>query len=213
VSPPLGRAFAGRSLEELAHAPAWPTDRVAELEGRCRGVVMRDWGAHVRARWGEAGLAEVREAAALSPEDLPDAPAPRVWYPVAHQLVVTRAIADRHLGGDLLALEPLLVEAGRSARDRVVEWAMRRVGPGFVLKHAHRVHRDLYDRGEVTSDVRRGEATLRWEGAGIFAEPTWRVLQCFALRGAVRLLGRELGHLEAASEGGDDLTLRLGWRR
>lgn len=201
------------TLRALAGAKAWPDARVSALSGRCRGVLLRDWGVHVRSAFGETALADVRAALGLDATELPDSPAHKAWVPVQHQLRATRAIAARCLGGDLLALEPLLAEAGTRARDRVVEWAARRAGPGLILKSSPRIHRHLYDAGEVVADVGRDRAELNWRGAAFFAEPTWRLLQCFALRTTFTLLRRELTTLAV---GADDeeagFRLRLAWR-
>ncbi|PIE19111.1 MAG: hypothetical protein CSA66_03065 [Proteobacteria bacterium] len=113
----------------------------------------------------------------------------------------------------MLALEPLLLEMGQRARDRVIQWAIRRIGPRYVLRQAGRIHGHLYDRGEVAVEVGRRDALLRYRGAALFDNPTFRLLQCFGLRGMITLLGRETVELSAAERGGGAFDLRVAWTR
>ena len=199
------------TLADLARAPRWPQARLDALAGRCRGALLRDWAANIERRFGAAAVAAVREATALDLRTLPDAPSRHGWYPVAAQLALTRAVAERYLAGDLLALEPLLHEAGRGARDRVVEWAMATVGPGFVMRQAERLHRWLYDEGRAAAEVARDGARVVWGGAPFCGEPTWRVLQAFAVRSTVALLDREVVALEAEDLGPEAFALTVRW--
>lgn len=200
------------TVADLARAPAWPRERVRAIPGRCRGALLRDWGNHVRRLWGDDALAALRAELGLDEATLPDAPALRAWYPVRYQCEATRLIADRFTGGDPLGLAPLLADAGSRLQDGVIAWAIRTLGPGVVLKNAGRVHKDLYDVGRCTSRVGKGEAELRFSGAELFAEPTWRVLQMFALEATIGALGRTLVGIEAEDPGGDGFVARVAWR-
>lgn len=200
------------TLAELAAAPAWPRERVRALPGRCRGALLRDWASHVRRGFGDGAVARLREALELPASALPDAPPRKTWYPVSHQLLVTRWVGAELLDGDLLALEPLLFDAAHGAKDRVIEWALATVGVGFVFRQSRRVHGWLYDRGSVDAAVRRGAAELSWTGAELFAEPTWRLLQAFVVRSTIRSLNREVVAIEARDPGPDGFALDVRWR-
>ena len=170
-------------LATLAAIPAWPLDRVLALPGRCKGSLLKAWGEHVRRRFGSSEADQLRAALGLTASDLPDAPDPLGWYPIAWQLALTRLISDRYLGGDLLALEPLLREDARSKQQRLIGHVLRlAVSPRRLLMGSERVWGNLYDRGRFQAEVGKHHASLRWSGAAFPSEPTWRVLQVFALR-------------------------------
>jgi hypothetical protein len=200
------------SLADLAAQPRWDSARTRALPGRCVGSLLRDWGLHVRRRWGEDALAAVRERAGLDAATLPDAPSLTEWVPLHYQLALTEAVADECLGGDLLALEALLHADALAARDRLLRWAIAKLGPAAALKGAGKLHPHLYDVGRVTSRVRRGQAELAFDGAALFGHPTWRLLQLFGQRSLLRALKRELLVLEGDDRGSDAFALRLAWR-
>lgn len=192
--------------------PPWPPEQVQALAGRCRGALLRDWAAHLRRDFGDDAVVRLRDALGLTPRALPDAPVRKAWYPVGHQIAITRWVGETLLDGDLLALEPLLFTATHGARDRVIEWAMATVGVGFVFRQGERLHGWLYDRGRVRCAVQRNNARFDWSGAEFFGNPTWRLLQCFAVRATIRSLGREVVELTAVDPGPARYSLAVTWR-
>lgn len=156
-----------------------------------RGILLRDWAAHVRARLGDDALDAVRARADVSPATLPDDPDPRGWYPAHVQLRVTEAFIDVGLDGDALALGEFLRAVGPTSPDRVVRWALTKVGPAPMLRGAARAHGRLYDQGAAHAKTHRGVAEIQVTGAALFAHPTWRLLQLVAMRTMLRTLGRE----------------------
>jgi len=199
-------------LETLAAAPPWPLAREVAVAGRCRGALLRDWAAHVERRGGSDAVARLRERVGIGPELLPDAPKFDGWYPVGYQIALTRAIVDVALDGDILALEPLLAEDATRFRDRLLEMAMRALGPKRLLKRTAKAHAWLYEGGQAEAEVGDGAAVISFRGAAFFANPTWRVLQIFATRGMLRGFGRDITKLQADAEGEDRFTLEVAWR-
>lgn len=176
-------------LEALARELPWSQEQVLALPGRMKAGLLRDWGVHVNRRYGAGESARLRAEIGLDTTQLPDSPDPDTRVPVGWQLVLTRAIANRHLGGDLLALEPLLLE---DAQRRPVSFAEKvarmTISARRILGHAEKIHRDLFDVGTCQADLDRRGGTLTWTGARLFTEPTWRVLQAFAIRGMCTVL-------------------------
>ncbi len=169
-----------------------------------RGILLRDWAAHVRTRFGARALAAVRARADISPDQLPDQPDARAWYAAHLQLRVTEAFVDECLDGDALALGEFLRAVGPTSPDRVVRWALTKVGPAPMLRGAARAHRRLYDAGTATASTRRGAADVEVAGAPLFTHPTWRLLQLVAMRVMLHTLGRtevELSVGDAPSPG------------
>lgn len=174
---------------------------------------MREWAAHVARRAGDAAVTRLRAELGLGPEVLPDAPRADAWYPVACQVALTRAIVDVALGGDVLALEPLLSEdAARAPRERLLELALRALGPKRLLKRTAKVHAWLYDSGKADAEVSDHAARITFGGAAFFGNPTWRVLQVFATRGMLRGFEREITSLLVDLDGDDRFALEVRWR-
>jgi hypothetical protein len=199
-------------IETLAAEPPWEAARALALPGHCRGALLRDWAAHVSRRAGPGAVERLRAHLGLGPDLLPDHPPAERWYPVGYQLALTRAIIDLALGGDALALEPLLAEDTARARDKVLLFALRTLGPRRVLRGTSKVHAHLYDVGRAEADVADSSARLSFRGAAMFADPTWRILQLFAVRGMLRGFRRDLVELVADPEGEDRFTLQVAWR-
>ncbi len=178
-----------RDLVGLARVEAWPLERILALPGRCRGGVLDAWGEHVRRRFGETEADALRAAMGIGARELPDAPDKEGWYPVGWQLGLTRLIVDRHLGGDVLKLERLIHEDAQREHGRVAERVARLLlSPRRLLGAAHKVFPLVYDLGRAEAEVDRKRAVLRWSGAAFMAEPLWRVLQVFAVRGIFEAL-------------------------
>lgn len=200
------------TLERLAATPPWPLARELALPGRCRGALLRDWAAHVRRRAGDEAVVRLRAATGIDAARLPDAPKATDWYPIAYQVALTRAIVDHALGGDVLALEPLLADDTARAGDKLIALALRTLGPKRLLKRTAKAHGWLYDVGHADAAVDDGRARLDFVGAAHFANPTWRVLQLFALRGMLGGFGREIVSLCADVAGDDRFAVEVRWR-
>jgi hypothetical protein len=200
-------------LRALAARPAWPLEDVLSLPGHCRGSLLKDWASHVRRRFGANEPDVVRQALGVDAQTLPDAPTDDAWVRVAHHLALTRQLVERRLGGDLLALEALVREDARSNSDRWVDRVVRlALAPRRVLAETKRIHSALYDAGEAEAAVGKNDATITWHGAPFFGEPTWRVLQVFAVRGLFHTLGGSVRVVRA--EGGErtsEFSLVIGW--
>lgn len=201
------------SIETLAAERPWPRERELALRGRCRGALLRDWAGHVARRAGPEAVARLRAEVGIDAAALPDAPKPDVWYPVAYQVALTRAIVDVALAGDVLALEPLLAEdTARGVRDRLLVMAMRALGPKRLLKRTDKAHDYFYDTGQASADANDGHATMRFGGAAFFGNPTWRMLQVFAVRGMLKGFERTLTSLRVDLDGDDRFALDVQWR-
>jgi hypothetical protein len=171
-------------LVDFVGRPAWPAAEVRALPGRGKGSLFRDWAAHLERHYGAEGVAAVRAATGIDAVALPDQPADKGLYPIGLQSLLVRATAERWFDGDLLALEPGLRADALASRNRWSDRVMRRlVSPWWVLGQATRIHAGLYDLGRAESEVGKGRARIVWSGARFMAEPTWGVMQAFAIRG------------------------------
>lgn len=203
--------MSGGEVDALLSAPRWPADRVRTLPGRCRGSLLRSWADGVRRRWGDAGVATVREGLGPLSEALPDDPARDAWVPVAAQILATDLVIERLLGGDAAALEPLLHADTVRARDKVLGWVVRKVGPAAVYRASGRVHPHLYDVGSVEATVGAREVSLVWSGAALFECPTFHVLQLLGNRILLRMMGHDLVEVGSAPGGPGRFALDLRW--
>lgn len=177
------------TIPQLAAVSRWPLERTLALAGTARGDTLGAWGDNLRRRFGDDALARVRarvpdEVAAIAP-----VLGERDRVPVFAQLVLTEAIVDELLAGDMVALGPLLVADSRAGLGRIKLAAMRLAGAGNLVKLGPRAFRDVHERGqhEVTTSGRRAE--LRFTGNPLFGHPTWRVLQTLATRVLFELVG------------------------
>ena len=173
------------TIERLAAAPA---QDFAGLSGRCRGDLLGPWGTNVTRRFGAPGLARVR--ARLGPlADLAPVLTAKDWVPIHAQLAVTEAIVDELLGGDWLALGPLLVEDTRAGLGRIQLTLLRAMGAGNAFKLTSRAVAQVYETGSATADVHGTHARLAFTGNAVFAHPRWRLMQLYAMRTLLSLLG------------------------
>lgn len=200
------------TIEMLAALPPWPLARELAVPGRCRGALLRDWAAHVRRRAGDDAVTRLRTATGIDTALLPDAPKATEWYPIGYQIALTRAIVDHALGGDVLALEPLLADDTARAGDKILALALRTLGPKRLLKRTAKAHSWLYDVGHADAAVDDGAARIDFTGAIHFGDPTWRVLQLFAVRGMLAGFGREVTSLRADPSGDDRFAVEVRWR-
>lgn len=189
---PLGRLADTVYASDLAAAPRWSPERTMALQGRCCGVLLDDWAANLRDRFGPRAVTLVREGLGPLGHDLPDAPRAITWFPVATQLRMTELLLDEVAGGDVAAL----ADALQSMLDghRAVRFLARRLGLALLLSKAGGIHTRSYDVGHVHAQVRgRGDITLAATGAELVTHPTWQLLQLVAYD----VLARVTGHPDA----------------
>jgi hypothetical protein len=124
--------------------------------------------------------------------------------------VLTEAIVDEFLGGDSLALLPLLVEDTRAGLGRIRLAAMRVMGLGNLIRLGPKTFRDVHERGEHTANVSSKRAELRFSGNPLFAHPTWRVLQVLATRVLFEIVGAR-GSILGENAGEDAFTAVATW--
>jgi hypothetical protein len=200
------------TLAGLAAEPHWPRDRLASLTGRCRGAVVGKWAEGCRLRWGDTAPDLLRGDLGVDMARLPDVPPQREWLPAELWLRLTDAIVARFLHGDALALEPLMVADARRSAGMTARLFARQLGVPRILGATGRIHGWLYDVGEAGAVVGPGEATIRWSGAELFAQPTWRLLQIFGLRGAIETAGGRSADVVVASASHDGFEVIARWR-
>lgn len=191
--------------------PRWSTERTLALPGRCRGTVMASWAENCRRHFGDAAVDRLRDALPEWARDLPDDPPEDAWFPVGLQLRLTELVIDDLLGGDALALEPLLAADVLRAVSRPTALFLRTVGPAPILGRAKQIHPSLYDVGKVGAEIVGTHATIRCEAAALFGHPTWSLLQLFAHRGFVALTGRRTVHLGITTMGETAARIDLVW--
>ena len=183
------------TLEQLAREPRWPLERTLALPGRLRGNALRAWGLHVDQRFGPGAADRVRDRLLMTASDLPDVPGKKRWYPVHLQTRLVSAIIDEHLGGDAMAFESVFEETTGTAEKALV-LAGRMTGPGIVLRMAGSYHGSVCDVGRCIPEVSTGRATLEFEGAEAFDDPTWRFANMVSMKTMFGSLKRELDVLE-----------------
>jgi hypothetical protein len=186
--------------ETLAEMPRWDPVRLAGLPGRSRGDLLGPWGHSVARRFGPDALARVRRRLAPPLDQIAPVLGAGDWLPVHAQLVVTEAIVDEFLGGDLRALRTPLLEDTRAGLGRVQLLAVRALGPGRAIRIAHKDFGKVHERGEVGLEIESHHARLTFRGTPLFGHPTWRLLQLYALLTLLELthrpgtaVGEELG--------------------
>lgn len=178
------------TIETLAAEPRWELARVQALPGRSRGDLLGAWGANVTRRFGSAAMQRVLRRLPSPLDALPGTLGPRDWLPVYAQLLVTEAIVDECLGGDMRALYPLLVEDTRAGIGRVRQMVLRTMGPARALELAPRSFRSVHERGSVDVEVTGRTARMTFSGTPLFGHPTWRLLQLYATNVMLELSGR-----------------------
>jgi hypothetical protein len=170
----------GHTIESLAAEPRWDLARVQALPGKSRGDLLGSWGTNLTSRFGADALARVRKRLPPSLDQLPSVLGARDWVPVYAQLVLTEAIVDELLAGDMRALYPLLVEDTRAGIGRVHLMLVRAMGPARTFRLAPRTFRQVHERGEIDVEVDGQRARTTFRGSPLFGHPTWRLLQLFA---------------------------------
>lgn len=177
------------TIDELVTASRWPLEATLSLAGRVRGDTLGPWGTNLAARFGADAVARVRvrlphELASIAP-----VLGERDRVPVFAQLVVTEAIVDEFLAGDMLALYPLLVADTRAGIGRVQLAVLRALGASGAFRLGPRTFRKVHERGVAEVAIVGHRARLVFRDNPLFAHPTWRVLQAFATRVMLELVG------------------------
>ncbi len=198
------------TIDELVTAPRWPLDRTMALAGRVRGDTLGPWGTNLGTRFGRDAVDRVRsrlpaELAAIQPV-LTD----RDRVPVWAQLLVTESIVDEFLGGDMLALLPLIIADSRAGIGAIKLTTMRVMGVGNLIRLGPRTFREIHERGEHDVTVASGRAEMRFARNPLFGHPTWRVLQIFATRVLFELVGAR-GIVVGDHAGDDAFTAIATW--
>lgn len=173
----------------LASAPRWTADRVALFPGRSRGDLIGPWATNVARRFGDAAVARVRQRLAPPLDRIASVLGADDWLPVSAQILLTEAIVDECLGGDLRRLQAPLVEDTRAGLGRMRLLALRALGPGRALALAQRDFSKVHERGTVEVELGPGRAHLVFRGTPLFTHPTWRLLQLYAMTTLLELTG------------------------
>jgi hypothetical protein len=177
------------TIDTFASQPRWEMTRTLALPGWSRGDALGPWGDNLTRRFGGDALRRVRQRLPAEHARIAPVLTARDTLPVHAQLLLTEAICDEFLGGDLRALYPLLIEDTRAGIGRIQLALVKTMGPHRALAHGARGFRDIYDRGSADADTARGHARIVFRGSELFAHPTWRVLQLFATGTVIALAG------------------------
>ena len=196
--------------ETLAAEPRWEPARVAALPGRNRGDLLGTWGDNLMRRFGTDALRRVRTRLAPPLDQIAPRLGARDWLPVHAQLVVTEAIVDEFLGGDLRALRAPLVEDTRIGLSRMQQVIVRTMGPGRAIRLAQRDFPKVHERGTVDVELTARSARLTFRGTPLFAHPTWRVLQLYGMCTLLELTGK-LGTAVGDDLGSDGFVAIASW--
>jgi hypothetical protein len=178
------------TIDMLASEPRWDLKRVQALPGRSRGDLLGAWGENICVRFGAKALEQLRRRLPAPLDELPAVLTAKDWVPVYAQLVVTEAIVDEWLGGDVRALYPLLVEDTRRALSRVQLMLVRGLGPARALRLGPRTFKAVHERGSNQVEVDGRTARISFSGSPLFEHPTWRLLQLFATQTLLDLADR-----------------------
>ncbi|MFO0748527.1 MAG: hypothetical protein U1F43_23105 [Myxococcota bacterium] len=198
------------SLEALAKTPRWPLDWTLALPGEVRGNSLRNWGIHVRRRFGPTAPDKVRELLGVGPDVLPDEPTKRNWMPVHVQIRMVQIIIDEFLGGEAVRFESVFEDTSGAA-EKMLVLAGRMAGPGMVLRMAGSYHESVCTVGKCLPTVNGGSACLEFKGAAVFADPTWRFVQTVGMKGMFAHLKRPLDLIEGES-GDEAFKIHMKWR-
>jgi hypothetical protein len=199
------------TIDELVEIPRWPLEHTLALEGRVRGDTLGAWGENLRKRFGADAVARVRARLPAEHASIASVLGDRDRVPVHAQLLLTEAIVDEFLGGDMRALLPLLVADTREGLGRIRLVAMRVAGLGTLIRLGPKTFRDVHERGEHDVDVSTGRARMRFARDRLFAHPTWRVMQVFATRVLFELVNTR-GDVVGEDAGDDAFTSIATWR-
>jgi hypothetical protein len=202
--------MAAWTVETLAAEPRWNAGRLAAVPGTCRGDLLGPWATNLAKRFGPDSVARVRARLAPPLDRIGAVLTSTDRVPMHAQVAVTEAIVDEVLDGDLVALYPLLIEDTRASLSRVHRLLARSLGVSRALKIVPMPFRKIYDLGtaDVAIDGRRG--LLKFGGNALFANPTWRVLQLYAVRTLFELTGNK-GSAAGEDAAPDGFTVVVTW--
>lgn len=177
------------TLDTLASQPRWKPEETLTLVGTSRGDALGAWGDSLARRFGPQAIARVR--ARLPPQHvhIPPVLTAKDTLPVHAQLLLTEAIVDEFLGGDMRALYPLLVEDTRAALGRLQLALVKTVGAHRAIAQGARQFCSIYDRGTAVADTAKGHARVVFRDHPMFGHPTWRALQLMATGTLLELAG------------------------
>src|SRR3569623_1466374 len=159
------------TIATLAEQPRWDLDRTLALPGWCRGGALGRWGVGLTRRFGGGALARLRGRLPAEHARIAPGLTARDTVPAHAQLVLTEAIVDEFLGGDLGALAPLLIEDTRASIGRIQRAVVKTMGAHRALAHGARGFRDVYDRGSAAADTATGRSRVTFRGHELYAHP------------------------------------------
>lgn len=198
------------TIDTLASEARWDLANVTALPGRCRGDALGRWGENLTRRFGRDAYSRVQRRVGPPFDAIAPVLTAKDWVPVGAQLVLTEAIVDEFLGGDMRALYPLLLEDTRAGLGRVQLVLVKTLGAGRVLARGAAGFRDIYERGSAGAQIERGRARVTFRGSPLFAHPTWRLLQLFATRTVMELAGSP-GSVSGEHAGDDAFVTLATW--
>lgn len=198
------------TVEVLAAQPRWERARVERVPGRCRGDLLGPWGRNLERRFGPDAVTRVRRRLAPPLDRVGPVLTSKDWVPAHAQIVITEAIVDEMLGGDMRALYPLLVEDTRASLGRVELALVRAMGAARAIKLAPRNFGKVHEGGSVEVTVTGRRAQLRFRGHPLFEHPSWRLLQLFAQRTLLELSGTP-GEAVGEDAGPDGFVCVASW--
>jgi hypothetical protein len=177
------------TLDTLALKPRWNVEETLTLVGTSRGDAIGSWGENLTRRYGPQAIARVRARLPAQHAQLAAVLTVKDTVPVHAQLLLTEAIVDEFLDGDLRALYPLLVEDTRAALGRLQLALVKTIGAHRAISQGARQFRTVHDRGTADADTAKGRARVVFRGHPMFAHPTWRALQLMATSTLLELAG------------------------
>ncbi|MDX2089098.1 MAG: hypothetical protein SFX73_14670 [Kofleriaceae bacterium] len=181
------------------------------FQGRSRGDLIGPWAPNVARRFGDAAVTRVRHrlppplagiAGVLGADD---------WLPVGAQLLLTEAIADECLGGNLRGLQAPILEDTRAGLGRMRLLALRALGPGRAIAIAQRDFPKVHERGAVEVELGTHRALLVFRGTPLFLHPTWRLLQLYGLATLLELTGTPAGTVSGEELDGEGFAATACW--
>jgi hypothetical protein len=198
------------SIDTLAAADRWPQTKVLALPGRLRGDLLGPWGDNLCKRYGANAVDRIRGRLPAPLTAISPVLTAKDWLPVFAQVLVTEAIVDEFLAGDWRALYPLLVADTRASLSRVHLLLARSIGVARAFKQATNNFAKVYDRGTASIELSKRHAWMTFAGHPVFACPSWRLLQLFALRLFLDLSGTA-GDASGEDAGPDGFVAHATW--
>jgi hypothetical protein len=185
----LSRFVMSLTLDTLVEQPRWKLEETLTLVGTSRGDAVGGWGENLTRRFGPQAIARVRARLPAQHAQIAPVLTTRDTLPVHAQLLLTEAIVDEFLGGDMRALYPLVVEDTRAGLGRIQLALVKTIGAHRAIAQGARQFRTIYDRGTAEASTAKGRARVEFRGHPMFAHPTWRALQLMATGTLLELAG------------------------